>query len=246
MLRIKRSVAASFSQLHFNTAIIDSATGPSSSGAARALAHGGCLGHQQLRATRMQRLAQPALALVPYGRSAHLLRNFIGTCHAGSAVFARMVVEHIMTYTTCPRGGAGTVEAGVGKRKRDDMADLEAQLPEVLLGFRVALTCDRDCDASCIQLSVPSCTLDQGAQSRHVAHGGVRNRTGHICVPADLALFTMRSSRSSRQAPSCPASCRPASSSRASSSSQRQTPPPPPPPPPQVTPTLSSSGLLPA
>lgn len=35
MLRIKRSVAASFSQLHFNTAIIDSATGPSSSGATK-------------------------------------------------------------------------------------------------------------------------------------------------------------------------------------------------------------------
>jgi hypothetical protein len=39
MLRIKRSVAASFSQLHFNTAIIDSATGPSSSGAACAYRH---------------------------------------------------------------------------------------------------------------------------------------------------------------------------------------------------------------
>lgn len=43
-----------------------------------------------------------------------------------------------------------------------------------------------------------------------------------------LPLFTMCSSRSSRQAPSCPASCRPASSSRASSSSRRWTPPPPP------------------
>ena len=29
MLRIKRSVAASYSQLHFNTAIIDTATAPS-------------------------------------------------------------------------------------------------------------------------------------------------------------------------------------------------------------------------
>ena len=61
MLRIKRSVAASFSQLHFNTAIIDSATGPSSSGAACALVHGGCV-VQQLHA--MQRGAQHALALI--------------------------------------------------------------------------------------------------------------------------------------------------------------------------------------
>jgi hypothetical protein len=38
------------------------------------------------------------------------------------------------TLNTC--GGAGTVEAGVGKRKRDDMADLEAQLPEVLPHLR--------------------------------------------------------------------------------------------------------------
>ena len=34
MLRIRRSVAASFSQLHFNTAIIDTATGAPSTGAA--------------------------------------------------------------------------------------------------------------------------------------------------------------------------------------------------------------------
>ena len=33
MLRIRRSVAASFSQLHFNTAIIDTATGAPSTGA---------------------------------------------------------------------------------------------------------------------------------------------------------------------------------------------------------------------
>ena len=63
MLRIKRSVAASFSQLHFNTAIIDSATGPSSSGAAHTVAHGGCLG-QELRAAHAE--AQPALALAPF------------------------------------------------------------------------------------------------------------------------------------------------------------------------------------
>lgn len=63
-MRIKRSVAASFSQLHFNTAIIDSATGPSSSGAACSSAHTGLL-LQWPHAMHMLKLAQPALALAP-------------------------------------------------------------------------------------------------------------------------------------------------------------------------------------
>jgi hypothetical protein len=63
MLRIKRSVAASFSQLHFNTAIIESATGPSSSGAACLSAHAGVLRLRELHAMRMLKLAQPVLAL---------------------------------------------------------------------------------------------------------------------------------------------------------------------------------------
>ncbi len=34
MLRIKRSVAASFSQVHYNTSIVEAATAPSATGAA--------------------------------------------------------------------------------------------------------------------------------------------------------------------------------------------------------------------
>ena len=133
MLRIKRSVAASFSQLHFNTAIIDSATGPSSSGAACSSAHSGLLRLQEPHAMRMLKLAKPALALPPSRLTGSPAEEVQWHCHAGSkTVIAQSLTEPVLTNKTWPRGGAGTVEAGVGKRKRDDMADLEAQLPEVL------------------------------------------------------------------------------------------------------------------
>jgi len=54
MLRIKRSVAASFSQLHFNTAIIDTAAGAPSTGvlSSAALLHRHVIGSNR---TMMQR-----------------------------------------------------------------------------------------------------------------------------------------------------------------------------------------------
>ena len=68
------------------------------------------------------------------------------------------------------------MEAGVGKRKRDDMADLEAQLPEVLLGFRVALTCYHDCDA--LVCSAGSQAAGHGSWCKICASRGTVTRMG--------------------------------------------------------------------
>ena len=152
MLRIRRSVAASFSQLHFNTAIIDTATGAPSTGASSNRPT--CFVTVSPRLIKVLQseagtaLARERQSLVPgkcpqwhrcLGNATSRPWQLSTRRHpqtrvvAGHSLLSRpssgwLVVTMLTTGYHC----SGTVEAGMGKRKRggDDMEALEATLEE--------------------------------------------------------------------------------------------------------------------
>ena len=151
MLRIRRSVAASFSQLHFNTAIIDTATGAPSTGALSSAASvhrhevmlsrwsGVDASHTDGSSHRVpiHVLVQnaPPLDVSCDCGSLSVSNSSVAPCNKLKAVLlAETGLYMLLSYSTYrhSKTRAGTVEAGMGKRKRggDDMEALEATMEE--------------------------------------------------------------------------------------------------------------------